>query len=89
MNTIVTVDPVEGDYLVFGKGGTFHVYDVQRDEWREQKGTVPIFSPVRTKDNKIWHTNATPVSTYGVVLFVKYYSASEPKAWVYLYKHAE
>ena len=90
MQTIVTVDPPNGDYLVFGKKGVFYVYDVLKDEWREQTGDIPIFAPVRTKDNKVWHTNATPVSTYGVTMFVKYYHRDpDPQAWVYLYKHAK
>jgi len=39
---------------------------------------------------KVWHTNAVPVSTYGVVMFVKYYHRDpEPRAWVYLYKPAK
>jgi len=89
MQSIVTVDPVGGDYLVFGKGGEFYSFDVAANRWKENKGTVPIFAPVRVPDNKIWHTNAAPVDTYGVTMFVKYYSA-EPnsQAWVYLYKHS-
>src|SRR5262245_21877731 len=35
MQTIVTADPVSGDFLVFGKAGVFYVYDVVRDEWKE------------------------------------------------------
>jgi hypothetical protein len=89
MQSIVTVDPVSGDFLVFGKNGSFHVYDAVKDEWRQQEGKVPIFEPTRVRDNKVWHTTATPVSTYGVTMFVKYYHADPPRAWVYLYKHAE
>ncbi len=89
MQTLFTVDPTSGDYLVFGKGGTFHVYDALKDEWSAREGDVPIFAPVRTKDNKVWHTNAVPVGPYGVVMFVKYYHRDpDPQAWVYLYKHA-
>src|SRR5262245_757435 len=45
--SITTVDPVSGDFLVFGTGGTFHSYDVSTDTWKPQTGTVPIFSPIR------------------------------------------
>ncbi len=89
MQSIVTVDPVSGDFLVFGKNGSFHVYDVAKDAWKEQEGKVPIFEPSRVKDNKVWHVAATPVSTYGVTMFVKYYHADPAQAWVYLYKHSE
>ena len=33
MQSIVTVDPVTGDFLVFGKNGSFYVYDVVNDAW--------------------------------------------------------
>ena len=89
MQSIVTIDPVGGDYLILGKNGEFYAYDILADTWKEIKGPVPVLAPVRTPDNKIWHTNAAPVDTYGVTMFVKYYSR-EPnsEAWVYLYKHA-
>jgi len=60
MQTIVTLDPVSGDFLVFGKDGSFYVYDVTRDTWKLQEGKVPIFEPSRVKGNKVWHVTATP-----------------------------
>src|SRR5262245_31505984 len=70
MQSIVTLDPVSGDFLIFGKGGSFYVYDVTSDAWKRQGGKVPIFEPTRVADNKVWHVTATPVSTYGVTMFV-------------------
>ena len=87
MQSLVTVDPVSGDFLVFGKAGGFYVYDVAADSWKQQPGKAPIFSPTRVADNKVWHVTAAPVSTYGITLFAKYYHADPPRAWVYLYKH--
>lgn len=90
MQSILTLDPVSGDFLLLGKNGSFYVYDVAADKWHEQDSkTVPIFSPTRVKDNKVWHVTATPVSTYGVTMFVKYFHADPPRAWVYLYKHSD
>jgi hypothetical protein len=89
-NTIIVADPVSGDFLVFTRRGEFYVYDVAKDAWTRQEGEAPpIFSPTRVAEDKVWHVNATPVSNYGVVMFVKYYSASQSRAWVYLYKHRE
>jgi hypothetical protein len=85
--SIVTVDPVSGDYLVFGEDGEFYAYDILTDTWQAQSGPVPIFEPVRGT-SKVWHTNATPVGTHGVVMFVKFYFGDPSRAWVYLYKHA-
>jgi hypothetical protein len=89
MQSIVTLDPVSGAFLVFGKEGSFYVYDVVSDTWKLQEGKVPIFEPTRVKDNKVWHVTATPVSNYGVTMFVKYYAVDPPRGWVYLYKHSE
>lgn len=90
MQSILTVDPVSGDFLLFGKNGSFFVYDIANDIWKQQDSErIPLFSPTRVKDNKIWHVTATPISTYGVTLFVKYYHADPPRAWVYLYKHSD
>ncbi len=89
-NAITAADPVSGDFLVFNRRGEFYVYDVTADAWTRQEGDdPPIFSPTRVADDRTWHVNATPVSNYGVVMFVKYYSGEKPQAWVYLYKHAE
>ena len=90
MQSILTIDPVGGDFLLFGKTGNFHVYDVASDTWKKQDSSqIPIFSPTRVKDNKVWHVTATPVSTYGVTMFVKYFHADPARAWVYLYKHSD
>jgi hypothetical protein len=44
---IVTVDPVSGDYLVFGSDGSFYAYDVNADRWTLRPGPVPFASPTR------------------------------------------
>jgi len=89
MQTIVTADPVSGDFLVFGKTGVWYVYEVTRDEWKEQPGQAPIFAPTRVADNKVWHVTAVPIGTFGVNAFIKYYATDTPRAWVYLYRHSQ
>jgi hypothetical protein len=89
MNAIVTVDPLSGEFLIFGKGGEFYRFDVIADRWSAVEAPVPIFSPAREPDILVWQVIAVPASTYGVVLFVKYYYADpDPRAWFYVYKHA-
>jgi hypothetical protein len=74
----------------FGKNGSFYVYDLATDAWKEQDADrVPLYNPTRVKDNKVWHVTATPVSTHGVTMFVKYFHTDPPRAWVYLYKHSD
>ena len=89
MQSIVTLDPVSGDFLVFGKNGSFYSYEVAGDTRKLQAGKAPIFQPTRVPDNKVWHVTAAPVGTYGVTMFVKYYAADPPRAWVYLYRHSD
>jgi hypothetical protein len=87
MNTIITVDPVSGLYLVFTMAGEFYTFDIMTGAWTQQNGTVPIFNP-HTNGGPIWCTVATPVSTYGVTMFLKFYYSSPSQAWAYIYKHS-
>ena len=67
--TVFTVDPVSGDYLVFNMDRQFYKYDVTTDTWTRQSGTVPIYTS-RYNGSDVHGVVATPVSTYGVTLFV-------------------
>jgi hypothetical protein len=83
MQSVFTVDPVSGDYLVFNASSQFYAYNVRTDTWTQKNGSVPIFtsaSPVVTS------VVGTPVSTYGVNLFV---SCDGADCEVNVYKHAE
>lgn len=80
---IVTVDPVSGAHLVFGHDGSFWVYDVVSDQWTRQPGSG-FFEPT-THAAFIFQVVATPISTYGVTMFIKYYPN---QSRVYLYRHA-
>ena len=88
MQSIVTGDSSSSDVLFFGKSRSFYVYAVGRDVWTLQEAKLPIFEPTRVADSKIWHVTAAPLSTYGVIMFVKYLLADQPRAWVYFYRHS-
>ena len=51
-----------------------------------QSGNIPIFDPPNKAEGKVFNIVATPVSTHGVNMFVKYNASIEPQA--YLYKHS-
>src|SRR6266446_6378771 len=75
----LTVDPVSGKYLALRpNNGQLYTYDVQTDVWQAQS------SP--TKPNFDVFAVATPISTYGVNLFVS--CGSSATCHVYLYKHS-
>lgn len=78
--TVITVDPGSGEYLVFAGGNVFYTYDVSADSWRRQSGSTPIFSEA------VHGIVATPISNYGVNLFV---TARTSPFKVYLYKHSK
>src|SRR5438128_1432897 len=81
--SIFTVDPVSGKYLVFNNAKEFWIYDVKQDTWDKQPGIPPIFNaPVY--DPPVHGVVATPVDNYGVTMFVKCYSSN---CHVYIYKH--
>jgi hypothetical protein len=85
--TIFTVDPASGKYLVFGREKQVYEYDVATDTWTELKGAEPpifTFGP-DLKGSAVFGCVATPVSSHGVVMFVKY---DGDKSKVFLYKHA-
>jgi hypothetical protein len=81
--SIVTVDPVSGNFLVFGDGGEFYVYNIVTNTW-QLRPQQNVFDPIVNGTSAIWQVVATPVSTYGVVMFVKF---NHSQSTVYLYKH--
>jgi hypothetical protein len=81
--SIVTVDPVSGNFLVFGTNGSFYVYNIITNTW-QLRPQQNLFDPIHNGTSAIWQVVATPVSTYGVVMFVKW---NNSQSTVYLYKH--
>lgn len=84
--TVVVPDPVSGDFLVFNAAQEQWTYSVDNDSWTQVSGTPPLFgSPVFNPAT--FDTVAIPISTYGVVMFLKGDGiGNNQKIW--LYKHA-
>jgi len=81
--SVFTVDPSGGDYLAFNHAREFWAYNVNTDTWTQQSGTsVPIYTS--NSDGPIQGVVATPVSNYGVTLFVSCSGANN--CWVSVYK---
>ena len=77
-DTIISVDPVSGKYLIWNTAGQFYEYDVVADSWLQlSQGTMPVFNA---------NSVEAPIDTYGVVMFVRYQSTS---SFVWIYKHSE
>jgi hypothetical protein len=87
MQTIFTVDPVSGNYLVFNRAGEFHTFDATNETWTKVMGEKPPIFTVGSDRNAgpIFGCVAAPISTHGVVMFVKY---GGDDSRVFLYKHA-
>ena len=95
--TIFTVDPVSGDYLLFSQSGpSAYKYNVATNVWTAIPGAsnMPIFrsGPDGSANNSPYGTVATPVTNYGVVMFIlcggisNCSSPTTPQVWIY--KHA-
>ncbi|HJS21852.1 MAG TPA: hypothetical protein VJ764_04290 [Steroidobacteraceae bacterium] len=77
-HSIVTTDPNSGNHLVFFNS-SFYEFNPATDTWRLQSGDAPW-------NGGVFGTVATPISTYGVVMFAHYGGANDAR--VYLYRHS-
>lgn len=82
--SIVTVDPATGEYLIFTSSQQFYKYDIVNNSWKQQSGTVPIWTS--SYGNSIHGVVATSISTYNVNLFVSCNSGAN--CTVNLYKNS-
>jgi hypothetical protein len=85
LSSLLTVDPVSGDYLVITSDGLFHIYDVVTDTWRMGPGSNFFGSTKGGSNGAVWGVIAAPISNYGVVMFAKDNLAN---SMVYIYKHS-
>ena len=85
-DSIFTVDPVSGDYLVFTKNNQFYVYNVVTDAWtlKASGSSVPIWTT--SYSDAVHGVVAGPIDTYGVNVFVTCDGSNNCK--VNLYKHS-
>jgi hypothetical protein len=82
--TIFTVDPVSGDYLVFNNARQFYAFNVQTGAWKQQNTVPPVFTS--GYGIPVHGAVASPVSTHGVVMFVTCEGSDSCR--VIVYKHA-
>ena len=85
-NSVFTVDPVSGDYLVFTNTRQFYVYNVSTDTWtlRASGSAIPIWTT--SYGNPIFGAVGGPIDTYGVNVFVTCDGPNNCR--VTLYKHS-
>lgn len=84
-SSIVTVDPISGDYLVFTEAGQFYVYKVATDTWTAQSGASALPIWTTSYSNAVHGVVAAPIATHGVTLFVTCNGSNDCR--VNLYKH--
>lgn len=81
-STVMTVDPVTGEILVFTNSGTMWKWNLDTNVWSQVGGSIPLFNG----DGQGTPVNgivATPVDTYGVVLFATCWNNTTCTMWVY------
>ncbi|MCC7405489.1 MAG: hypothetical protein IT288_13910 [Bdellovibrionales bacterium] len=84
--SVLTVDPVSGNFLAFTGNSEFYIYSVTTDTWllKAAGSSVPIWNS-GGYNNPIFGVVATPVSNFGVTMFV---TTNGPNAFrVFLYKN--
>jgi hypothetical protein len=79
--SIVTTDPVSGNFLVFFDTAAYQ-FNPMTQVWTPLTSTPPWLA---LGDRGIFNTVATPIAAYGVVLFAKY---AGDDSRVYLYRHS-
>lgn len=82
-----TVDPTSGHYLMMSRDDEFYELDANDNSWTliDSGASVPPFSGYSSAEST-FHMSATPISNYGVVLYVQYRDGGNSKVW--LYKHS-
>lgn len=79
--TVVTSDPVTGQFLILTKDDKFYAYDAKADTWKE----LPTEGMPFAMKGSSFDVVATPVAAHGVTLF---FTAARKGLKVCLYKHA-
>lgn len=80
-STVLTVDPVSGDYIVVTTDRDLYSYDITTDTWTLLDTGIPLPTGANTS------TIAAPIPDYGVIFFASSFQSSVSQAWIY--KHAE
>jgi len=86
LQSVFTVDPASGKYLLLTADGRFFEYDVPGDQWSEL-GSAGVQAFSSSLPNRIEYRVAVPISTHGVVAFLVT-DRSDASSRVLLYKHA-
>lgn len=88
-STLLTVDPVSGDYLVFSNDDQtgFYRYNIITNVWTRIAQQPAFFATSRflRGGQPLFETVATPISNYGVTMFVQC-PYSSGNCLLYLYK---
>jgi hypothetical protein len=77
-SSILSVDPVSGDFLAVGGGSRIVSFDLTTGNWTD-RGTAPF---------GVFNTISSPVNNYGVTVFITTVDGAYGGGDVYLYKHA-
>lgn len=84
--SVFTVDPVSGRFLLFSSGGGFYEYNAATDRWATlPTAGVQLFVNNPSGDAAAYRV-AVPISTHGVIAFLAEAGTSETR--VMLYRHA-
>jgi hypothetical protein len=85
LTTVLTVDPVSGEFLFLFDNRTIYAFNPSTNSYRSLNSNIPVWNPKATKGGVVFLI-AAPISTYGVIMFVR--GDASGTGNVYLYKHS-
>ena len=87
VGTVMAPDPVSGKFVVAATGNLLYEYDLGSDTWTQKNASSapPIWGGGGSASNDVFEVVAAPISTYGVIMYVRYNLANSQ---VYIYKYS-
>lgn len=82
---LAVCNPANGNFIVMRNSTTWYDFDPAANTWSPRPGTAQVLAaPVQDASQPAWGTVAVPLHQYGVIVFIKGYSASNPaQMWIY------
>lgn len=84
-HALMVCNPQNGNFITMLTATNWHEFDPANKVWTALSGTCPVLqSPNHTSSWPTFGVVAVPIFQYGVIVFIKAYSASSPaQMWVY------
>ena len=83
-DSLIAADPSSGNYIVSAENNTWWEFDIVNNSWSSITHSMPPMNYGATLNLEAINI---PISTHGVIMYVKYRGSSSPPG-VFIYRHA-